>query len=148
MLSFPSDHEVHLRMSERALVLSINLFTIKSVKCLFKTDIITHMDVIHEVPIWFNPNLRIDFKKNWFDKGIRTLNDIVDTYGKPMDLQTFQEVYQLKTNFLEYGGFCNKIKSFLRYKDFPHAKTTLPRNSYINIIVSKEKKVYLTYSTV
>ena len=33
-----------------------------------------------------------------------------------------------------------KIKSFLRYKDFPHSKTTLPRNSYINIIVSKDKK--------
>ena len=30
---------------------------IKSVKTLFKTDIITHMDVIHEVPIWFNPNI-------------------------------------------------------------------------------------------
>ena len=36
---------------------------IKSVKCLFKTDIITQMDIIHEVPIWFNPNLRIDLKK-------------------------------------------------------------------------------------
>ena len=34
---------------------------IKSVKTLFKTEFITHMDVIHEVPIWFNPNLRIDF---------------------------------------------------------------------------------------
>ena len=113
---------------------------ITSIKCLFKTDIITQMDIIHEVPIWFNPNLRIDFKKEWFDKGIRTLNDIVDTYGKPMDLQTFKEIYQVKTNFLEYGGFCKKIKSFLRYKDFPHVKTTLPRNSYINIIVSKDKK--------
>ena len=113
---------------------------ITSIKCLFKTDIITQMDIIHEVPVWFNPNLRIDLKKEWFDKGIRTLNDIVDTYGKPMDLQTFKEVYQVKTNFLEYGGFCKKIKSFLRYKDFPHVKTTLPRNSYINIIVSKDKK--------
>ena len=36
---------------------------IKSVKTLFKTEIITHMDVIHEVPIWLNPNLRIDLKK-------------------------------------------------------------------------------------
>ena len=34
---------------------------IKSVDALFKTDIICHRDIIHETPLWFNPNLRIDF---------------------------------------------------------------------------------------
>ena len=70
----------------------------RSVDALFKTDIILHMVIIHEIPIWFNPNLRIDFKKSWFDKGIRTLNDIVDSFGRPMDLQKFQESFQIKTN--------------------------------------------------
>ena len=30
---------------------------IKSVGSLFKTDIITHRDIIRETPLWFNPNL-------------------------------------------------------------------------------------------
>ena len=47
---------------------------IKGFEALFKTDIITQMDIIHEVPISFNPNLRINLKK-WFDNGIRILND-------------------------------------------------------------------------
>ena len=113
---------------------------IRSVDALFKTDIILHMVIIHEIPIWFNPNLRIDFKKAWFDKGIRTLNDIEDSFGRPMDLQKIQESFQIKTNFLEYGSFCMKIKSFLKYKDFPMYKTSPPRNSYLNIIVHKDKK--------
>ena len=57
---------------------------IRSVESPFKAEIILHMDIIHKTPIWFKPNLRIDFKKSWFDKGIRTLNDIVDSFGRPM----------------------------------------------------------------
>ena len=98
------------------------------------------MDIIHELPIWFNPNLRINFKKKWFDKGIRTLNDIVNTYGKPMDLAEFRGKFHVTTNFLEYGSFCKQIQNFLRYKDFPQSKSPLPRNSYLNIIANKDKK--------
>ena len=76
------------------------------------------MDIIHETPIWFNPNLRIDFKKSWFDKGIRTLNYIVDSVGRPMELQEFQEFFNVKFNFLEYGSVCIKFKKFLNYNNF------------------------------
>ena len=90
---------------------------INSVDTLFKTDIITHMDIIHETPIWFNTNLRIEFLKTWFDKGVRTITDIVDSFGKPMELQKFQYLFQIKTNFLENGSVCIKIKSFLKYTE-------------------------------
>ena len=122
----------------------------KGVDALFKTDIITHMDIIHETPLWFNPNLKIDFKKAWYDKGIRKINDIVDTYGRPMELQVFQKTFQIKSNFLEYGSVCIKIKIFLNFKDFPNCKTPLLRNSYLNINVNKDKKeslIYIDYST-
>ena len=104
------------------------------------------MDIIYEIPIWFNPNLKINLKKKWFEKGIRTLNDIVNTYGKPLDLVEFQEKFHITTNFLEYGSFCKLIQNFLRYKDFPQSKTPLPRNSYLNIIVNKDRKGYLIYT--
>ena len=58
---------------------------IRGVDALFKTDIVTLMDIIHETPLWFNPNFRIDLKKTVYDKGIRKINDRVDTYGRPME---------------------------------------------------------------
>ena len=59
---------------------------------------------------------------------------------KTLSLTEFQAKFQLKTNFLEYGGFCKQIQNFLRYKDFPQSKTPLPRNSYLNIIANKDRK--------
>ena len=57
-----------------------------------------------------------------------------------MDITEFQKTFHIKTNFWEYGSFCKQIQTFLRYKDFPQFKTPLPKNSYLNIITSKDKK--------
>ena len=57
-----------------------------------------------------------------------------------MELQKFQDSFDIKTNFLEYGSVCIIIKSFLKYKDFPMYKTSPTRNSYLNIIVHKDIK--------
>ena len=117
---------------------------IKSVDSLFKTDIIIHRDVIHEIPIWFNPNLKTNFIKSWYEKGIRKINDLVDTYGRPVECQQFQKVYQLKSNFLDYGRICIILKRFLKFKDSPESKSALPSNSYLNITVHMDKKGCLT----
>ena len=95
---------------------------------------------IHKALIWFNQNIKIDIEESCFDKGIRTLNDIVDSLGRPMELDEFQESFNFRTIFLEYGSLCIEIKNFPNYKDFPICKSTLPRNSYLNIIVSKDAK--------
>ena len=113
---------------------------VQSVDSLYKTDIITHRDIIHETPLWFNPNLKINFKKAWSDKGIRKINDLVDTYGRPMELLQFQNNFQVKTNFLEYGKVCILLKNYLRYKEFPDTKSPLPSNIYLNIIVHMDQK--------
>ena len=113
---------------------------IKSVETLLKTDIITHRDIIHETPLWFNPNLKINFKRSWYDKGIRKINDLVDTYGRPMELLQFQNTFQVKTNFLEYGKICIILKNFLGFKEFPETKLPLPSSSYINIVVHMDRK--------
>ena len=113
---------------------------INSVKSINKTEIILHRDIIHESPLWFNPNLKINFKKPWYDKGIRKINDLVDTYGKPLELKEFQQKFGVKTNFLEYGRICILLKNFLRFKDFPETKSPLPSNSYLSIIVHMDKK--------
>ena len=113
---------------------------IKSVDALFKTDIILHRDIIHELPLWFNPLLKINFKMSWYDKGIRKINDLVDTYGRPMELTQFQNTFKIKSNFLEFGKVCILLKKFLRFKEFPENSSPLPSNSYLNIIVNMDKK--------
>ena len=113
---------------------------IKCVKAIFKTDIILHRDIIHETPLWFNPHLKINFKKPWYDKGIRKINDIVDTYGRPMELKEFQQKILDKTNFLEYGRICILLRNYLRFKEFPETRTPYPSNSYLSIVVHMDRK--------
>ena len=55
-----------------------------------------------------------------------------------MDLEQFNFTISLRTNLLEYGSFCSIIRNFLNYKDKPGADTTLPRNSLLNILLSKD----------
>ena len=107
---------------------------IKSVDALFKTDIISHRDVIHETPLWFNPDLRNDFIKSWYDKGIRKIIDLVDTYGRPMDLHRFQKLSK------------SKQISWNMEEDFPESNSPLPSNSYLNIVIHMDKKVCLIYT--
>ena len=51
----------------------------------------------------------------------------------------FEERFDLKTNFLEYGSFCIKIKEYLGYKDQPMQSPSDPQNSYINILSNMDK---------
>ena len=68
------------------------------------------------------------------------MNDLVDTYGRPMELLQFQNTFQVKTNFLEYGKVCILLKNFLIFEDFPEMKSPLPSNSYLNIVVHMDRK--------
>ena len=57
-----------------------------------------------------------------------------------MELLQFQNTFQVKTNFLEYGKICIILKNLLRFKEFPEIKLPLPSNSYLNIIVHMDRK--------
>ena len=52
-------------------------------------------------PIWYNPVLRIPLKYQWFQKGISIIGDVLNEHNDFISLEEFD----IKTNFLEYGGF-------------------------------------------
>ena len=54
--------------------------------------------------------------------------------------EVFENTYHVKTNFLEYGSFCIKITTYLGYKDVADGSLVSPCNSYLNIILNKDKK--------
>ena len=59
---------------------------------------------------------------------------------KPYSLENFEEQFDLKTNFLEYGAFCRVIKDHLDQKELPMHIPLEPVNSYLNIVLSLDKK--------
>ena len=91
-------------------------------------------------PLWFNPQLRLQILKSWLDSGIQTISDILEANLEPYSLNTFEERFNSKTNFLEYGAFCRIIKDFLSQKILPLENPTAPVNSYLNIVLSLDKK--------
>ena len=103
---------------------------------------IIYMDAIHKTPIWFNPNLKINFENTWFDHGLRTLSDIVHAIGRSVNLNEFQAHYDPKTNFLENVSFCLTIEKYVRYKDRSNFQSTQLRNtsSLLDIMINKDVK--------
>ena len=97
-------------------------------------------------PLWLNENLKIPIKKTWKQKGVYIVNDILDRNRNTMSIMEFQNTFNIKTNFLEYGSFCSKISNYIRWKDISEGTTVYPCNSYLNVLLSKDKKgVSCTY---
>ena len=55
----------------------------------------------YNIPLWFNSNLNIGFKREWFNKGYTKLSDILDTDGIIFSHTEMKE-RGLNLNFLEY----------------------------------------------
>ena len=62
-------------------------------------------------PLWLNEDLKIPIKKTWKQKGVYIVNDVLDRNRNTMSLMEFQNTFNIKTNFLEYGSFCLKFQT-------------------------------------
>ena len=61
-------------------------------------------------PLWHNSHLRLQYRKEWLNKGYLCISDIVDTEG---DLFTRQQLREkgLEVNFLEYFSLNHNIQN-------------------------------------
>ena len=77
-----------------------------------KMKIHTWEDFISQ-PIWNNKNILIGktspFFREWFNKNIIYINDLLDDKGSFLDLQTFISRFNIKTDFLTYLSLKNSI---------------------------------------
>ena len=66
--------------------------------------------------LWNNGNIKIGsrsvFYKDWADKGILLINDLVDNEGKFMSFEQCKNIYEIKSNFLVYNGVISARKSY------------------------------------
>ena len=91
-------------------------------------------------PLWLNQDLQLPIKRSWKDKGILVVGDMLDRNRCALSQEVFENTYQVKTNFLEYGAFCIKVTNYLGYRDIADGSLVSPCNSYLNVILNKDKK--------
>ena len=74
----------------------------------FNLNSLKNEDVLCQ-PLWFNPKLKFKFIKNWYDKGIRSINDIVDHNGNILSFENLKITYGIAGTFIEYSALINSI---------------------------------------
>ncbi len=60
---------------------------------------------IIDLSLWLNEYIKINKKyvyfKNWENKGIHKLSDIIDTSGKLLSHEQLKTIYNIETNFVQ-----------------------------------------------
>ena len=69
----------------------------------------------------------------------------MDSIARPMDINEFQEHFNIKSNFLEYGSVCIIIKNFLDYKDAPNCQSIHPEIATSILLSTETLKGYPFY---
>ena len=65
--------------------------------------------------IWFNKHINTEniYFSTWSKKGINFVNDIIDTNGNVLPLQTLKEKYGVNINFLHYYTISGLVQRFI-----------------------------------
>ena len=92
------------------------------------------------------PNLTEDenfLYKNWFDKGVRNVVDLIDMNGNIYSFHQLKEVYGIKGTFLDYQTLIRKIpRSGKEKKQLLKIQMNVRMLSimYVLIVILKDKK--------
>ena len=69
-------------------------------------------------PVFCNQNIlvgnRIIFSKNWIDKGVCHIKNMLNDNGTFMSFKSFKEKFGIKTDYITYTGCVQAIKSYIR----------------------------------
>ena len=111
-----------------------------SLKRLWRSNVVCEISNILLTPLWYNDTLRFPIKPGWLDKGISIIADLLCNDCTFLSLEDFQLTYNIKTNFLEYGGFIKTLKYYLDNNDIPNTPPVRPVNSILNNILHRDSK--------
>ena len=53
------------------------------------------------------------FYKSWFEKGVRTINDLFNNNGSLLSFRVFSENYNVRAMFVEYEGLLAFVRNYL-----------------------------------
>ena len=115
---------------------------LNSLRVLGKKDGFISSENILLTPLWHNPQLRLQIKKNWLDSGVQIISDLLDDDMKPYALKRFEDKFGIKTNFLEYGAFCKVIKNHLDQRELPMHIPLMPTNCTVFLYKKGVSNIY------
>ena len=113
---------------------------IDSLKLLWNCNFALERSVILETPLWLNPIFKLQINREWKDKGITVISDLIDYSKKLYSMADFIQKYQVKTNFLEYARVSIKVNEYLNWRDTPEYREPRPKKSFLNSILSVDIK--------
>ena len=82
--------------------------------------------------------------QDWKDKGVTTVEDVVDENGEFLSFERFKEKHHdVSTNFLVYSGIINAIKAYQKAVNIePEENCTGSGNKAWSLIMQRPKNVY------
>ena len=108
----------------------------QSTKQAFQKDTFPHNEII-----WNNRNIKIDgkapFYKNWFEKNIMRIEDLLHNDGKFLSVNQFSEKIHLETPFTFYLGLINALPTNWKLAIKTTPRQTSENENNINIISTK-----------
>ena len=97
-------------------------------------------------PIWFNSNFKVGgtcmFYRNWYERGIRFVNDLLDENGSLLSYENVTQMFDLRTNFLDFRSVITTVRRFLTMSNLNVAqcKLNVPFLPFTLIEVLRNKK--------
>ena len=68
------------------------------------------------------------------------VSDFIDYLTVPLSSERINNKFEVKMKFLEYGNIFSLIKNHFEWKDIPETREPQPRNSFLNKILTMDKK--------
>ena len=122
---------------------------LKSWKIFCKSVKIQTLEDMLYSPLWCNSNFQHGqyiYFKDWYNKGIRNVIDLLDTDGNFYQFHQLQELYNIHGTFLDYASLLRKILAQWKQNINENnvlcqaLKPNVSRNCYINFL-GKDKQV-------
>ena len=98
-----------------------------------------------QTPIFFNENILVGrkpvFISTWYNKEVTFVNDLVKDNGDFYTELEFKNIFHVKTNFIQYQGIVNAIKSFANKNNITFNKKCIsPIQPPIFSCITKSKR--------
>lgn len=121
---------------------------LQSWKILQKKEIPKNFEDMASVNIFYNSNIRKDFKPiiytKYIEKNITMIHDLMDVHGNLLKYENFIARYDVDSNFLEYNSLISSVKSYqkkvLGLDVCPFQNLNRPKMSYNLKSILKDEK--------
>lgn len=109
-----------------------------------KCDETIQIEDILNAPIWFNSELLHGenfYIKQWYEKGIRSITDLIKENGAFYDFNEFKTVYNVRGTVLDFYGLLGRIPN--NWKNILNNNAEICAENKYNIVIPKQVKLLL-----